>query len=64
MISIEGNIGSGKSTLLSKLEDAGYKILPESIKSWIKKGWLDDFYENPEKIQFSISITSIIFTSK
>ena len=56
MISIEGNIGSGKSTLLSKLEESGYKILPESIKSWIKKGWLDDFYENPEKYSFPFQL--------
>jgi deoxyadenosine/deoxycytidine kinase len=48
-IIISGNIGSGKTTLIKKLNIDGYKIIPESVDTWIKHGWLQQFYSNPKK---------------
>jgi len=52
MIAIEGNIGSGKSTILAKLNKFGYNTVSESVNSWNKDKWLEDFYESPEEFGF------------
>jgi len=52
IVSIDGIIGSGKTTqieLLQSYQAPNIQIYPEDVSNWINEGWIDAFYDNPQK---------------
>ena len=52
IVSIDGIIGSGKTTqieLLKSYQAPNMQIYPEDVSNWINEGWIDAFYDNPQK---------------
>ena len=50
IVSITGPIGSGKTTLLRRLQERNdYAISEEPADEWVRKGWLDDYYDDQER---------------
>ena len=53
VIAIEANIGAGKTTQIERLQEL-FKdndrivVLPEPVKEWVDKGFLQEMYDNPD----------------
>ena len=64
-IVISGNIGSGKTTQMSVLKELlktydNMELITEAVDEWLQEGWLQNFYQNPEKWSFSFQLRVLL----